>query len=232
MVNYGEYQIPLLIGKKSIKDGHIHITVDRYAGVAFFIGTEGKIATCKHIIEMVQPDEVLLGKNLITGKIDVISNIKTHPKFDFALGNYLAHKNYKCFPITKCDYLPGHDIRAFGFTNNGKVNGTVNVNARLLKGYIISSYEKSEHPLAKTTTELSFPSLKGFSGSPIVSLENGSLVGMLFSNHESSIEVHSFMDVDDNGDKLSESIYRIIELGLAHSYKDILDFIKDIESAS
>jgi len=133
------------------------------------------------------------------------------------------------FPINNTNHLMGHDVRVFGFNNMGKTGNVVDVKPRLFKGHIVSTSDNSAHPEAKSTTELSFPSLKGFSGSPLVSTENGELVGMMFSNHESSIEVHSFMDVEDNGDTFKEGIYRIIELGLAHSIKDILEFISDIE---
>tara|TARA_R110001583_G_scaffold153929_2_gene305617 strand:+ start:1647 stop:2339 length:693 start_codon:yes stop_codon:yes gene_type:complete len=228
-MNYGEYQIPLLIAKQRFEGNTLHIDIDRYAGVAFFIGDEGKIATCKHIVEMVQEGEVLVGKNLISGEIDVIYNIKSHPQYDFAIGNFIKHQSYKCFELRDIAYLPGHDVRAFGFNNIGQENKVVNVNARMLKGYVVSNSETSDHPLANTTTELSFPSLKGFSGSPLVSEQTGKLAGMLFSNHESSIEVHSFTDVEDNGDKFAESIYRIVELGLAHSAKDLIKFIREME---
>lgn len=228
-MNYGEYQIPLLIGKWRNEGNTIVIDVDRYAGVAFFIdGGDGKVATCKHIVEMVQEGEVLLGNNLISGEVDAIYNIKKHPLYDFATGNFKKHHSYKIFPILDREYNPGHDVRAFGFTNIGRKGSNVKVNARMLKGYIVSHAVESEHPQAKTINEVSFPSLKGFSGSPLVSEENGSLVGMLFSNHESSIEVHSFIDVEDNGEQFKESIYRIIELGLAHSAKDLIQFIEDL----
>ncbi|WP_446445094.1 hypothetical protein [Shewanella sp. 1180_01] len=36
------------------------------------------------------------------------------------------------------------------------------------------------------------------------------------------------MDVEDNGEQFKESIYRIIELGLAHSAKDLIQFIEDL----
>jgi hypothetical protein len=228
-MNYGEYQIPLLIAKKRHEGNELHMDINRYAGVAFFIGAEGRIATCKHIIEMVQDDEVLLGKNLITGDIDVIYNIKSHPKYDFAIGNFIKHQNYKCFELLDTKYLPGHDVRAFGFNNIGQKNKIVEVNARMLKGYVVSQSDSSNHPHALSSTELSFPSLKGFSGSPLVSEQTGKLAGMLFSNHESSIEIHSITDVEENGDKFAESIHRIVELGLAHSAKDLLTFIQDIE---
>ncbi|ENN2394016.1 serine protease [Vibrio sp. VGrn 2] len=228
-MNYGDYQIPLLIAKQTIQGGNIHLQIDRYAGVAFFVGNEGLIATCRHIVQMVQEGEVLVGKSLNTGVIEPIYNIRVHADYDFALGAFMGQPDYRIFPMDGEDCLPGHDVRAFGFNNIGKIGADVRVNARMLKGYIVSKHETSDHPEAKTTTEVSFPSLKGFSGSPLVSTETGKLAGMMFSNHESSIEVHSFMDVEDNGDTFKESIYRVIELGLAHSISDINQFISALK---
>ncbi|KAB7664143.1 S1 family peptidase [Plesiomonas shigelloides] len=227
-MNYGDYQLPLLIAKKTIRDNNIHLKIDRYAGVAFFVGSNGLIATCRHIVQMVQEGEVLVGKSLNTGNIQPIYDIRVHDKYDFALGAFMGQRDYEVFPMDGEDCLPGHDVRAFGFNNLGKVESNVQVYARMLKGYVVSTHVTSDHPEAKTTTEVSFPSLKGFSGSPLVSTETGKLAGMMFSNHESSIEVHSFMDIEDNGDKFKESIYRMIELGLAHSISDINQFISEL----
>lgn len=229
-MNFGDYQIPLLIAKKTVKESKVNLQIDRYAGVAFYIGDGGKVATCRHIIQMVQEDEVLLGKCLITGEIKPISNIKVHPKFDFAMGIFPTSNTYEQFEFSGDELHIGHDVRVFGFNNMGKVGENVEIKARLLKGYIVSISDKAEHPEANSTTELSFPSLKGFSGSPLVSTVTGKLVGMMFSNHESSIEVHAFTDVEDNGDTFKEGIYRIIELGLAHSISDISMFISDLEN--
>jgi hypothetical protein len=51
---------------------------------------------------------------------------------------------------------------------------------------------------------------------------------MLFSNAESSIETHKYVEVSDQGHEYAEGIYRIVELGLAHSNQDILSFLTDM----
>lgn len=231
-INYGRYQVPLLIAKKRELVNELHMDIDRYAGVAFFIGENGRIVTCKHIVEMVQEDEMLLGQNLITGEIAPISNLKLHPTYDFATGNFSRYLETSVLELDEVTLLPGEDVRVFGFTNIGQKNNIVRMNARMLKGYVVSQANTSEHPHALTTTELSFPSLKGFSGSPLLSEETGKVVGMMFSNHESSIEIHSITDIEENGEKFSEQIHRIIELGLAHSSKDLISFLRDIEYGS
>ena len=233
-MNYGDHIIPLLIGKSEFRKTESgmenHITIDRYAGVSFFVGEEGRIATCKHIIEMVQDDEVLLGQNLITGEIKPVGNIKVHPIYDFALGTVIHHNSYTCFPIENKEYLIGHDVRAFGFTYSGKSDNDVSIEPRLFKGHIVRTSPNSNLDFANSVMELSFPSHKGFSGGPIISEETGKVVGMLYGNQESSIEIHSFLDTAENGDIYKEGMFRIIELGLAHSASDISQFIQELES--
>jgi len=233
-MNYGDHIIPLMIAKQHINTEcippRINNTIDRYAGVAFYTSDNGDLATCKHIIEMVQANEVLVGKNLNTGELAVISNIKVHPTYDFAIAKFNKNQNSQPLQIEDTAYLPGHDVRAFGFTHSGKDENIVKVDPRLFKGHIVRTSEDSEKDFAKSTMELSFPSHKGFSGGPLVSEQTGKIVGMLYGNQESSIEIHSFLDVDENGDKYQEGMYRIIELGLAHSAQDLISFSLELES--
>jgi hypothetical protein len=233
-MNYGDHIIPLVIGKIELRETEsamkVDITIDRYAGVSFFVGEEGRIATCKHIVEMVQDDEVLLGKNLITGEIKPVGNIRVHPIYDFALGTVSHHKSYICLPIGNKESLIGQDVRAFGFTYSGRNDNDVSVDPRLFKGHIVRISPNSNLDFAKSIMELSFPSHKGFSGGPIISENTGRVVGMLYGNQESSIEMHSFLDTAENGEVYKEGMFRIIELGLAHSASDISLFIQELES--
>ena len=233
-MNYGDHIIPLMIGKQNLVTSgevpHMNTTIDRYAGVAFYIGNRGEIATCKHIIEMVQEGEVLVGKNYNTGELAIINSIKAHPKFDFAIAKFDCYETSVPFEIEDREYLPGYDVRAFGFTYASKAENIVKVEPRLFKGHIVRTSSESEISFASSIMELSFPSHKGFSGGPLISEETSKIVGMLYGNQESSIEVHSFLDVNENGDKYQEGMYRIIELGLAHSAQDILAFSTELKS--
>ena len=223
-MNYGEYLVPLLIGKKT---GENDVQVDRYAGVAFYINKDALLVTCKHIVESVLQDEVLLGKNLITNEIDIINNIRTHQNKDFAVCQFNKNIGFKNFIFDNSIFLPGQDLQAFGFTSNGIDRENVKVDARLFKGYIVRT---SVTPLtidSNSTLEISFPSHKGFSGAPIIN-EKNILIGMLFSNYQSTIEQHSFTEIDDDGKEFKESIHKVFELGVAHSNLDIKMFLTDL----
>jgi hypothetical protein len=54
------------------------------------------------------------------------------------------------------------------------------------------------------------------------------IVGMLFSNHESTIAISNFSEVEENGKIFSEQIHKVYELGLAHTAYDIRHFLDDL----
>lgn len=224
MINYGDYLIPLLIGKINGSN----ITLDRYAGVAFFIGKDGLIATCKHIIEMKEDNEVLFVKNLNDESFDILQNIKVHPNKDFAIAYLPNIKDYKVFALNNKKYSIGYDIQAFGFTSNRKQDGIVHVDARFRKGYIVRISDLPLNNESNSLMEISFPSEKGFSGTPIISTADYSVVGMLYGNSESSILQHAITEIEDNGEKFSEKITKIVEFGLAHSNQDIKQYLLDL----
>jgi len=81
---------------------------------------------------------------------------------------------------------------------------------------------------ARSTMEISFAAHSGFSGAPLFCPETGLLVGMLVANSESRIEIHSMVEVNDNGKEYKETANRIVELGIAHSNLDIIEFLKEM----
>jgi hypothetical protein len=228
LLNLGLYLVPLAVCKINASSApKLTYMVDRYAGTAFYVGNEAQIATCKHIIQSVGPNEVLMGLNIMTSELKPIGNIKTHPKFDFATG-VLPRSDYKRFQLLDAVYPPGHDVRASAFINVGKIGNDVTVSPRLYKGHIVGTSEVPQTPDARSTVLVSFPSHRGFSGAPLLSTESGAIVGMLYSNAESSIETFRYQEVADDGKEFSEVAYRIVEEGLAHSAKDILQFLKEL----
>jgi hypothetical protein len=180
LLNLGLYLVPLAVCKLDTSSPtKLAYTVDRYAGTAFYVGNEAQIATCRHIIQSVGPNEVLMGVNMMTSELKPVGNIKTHPKFDFATG-VLPRSDYERFQLLDAVYPPGHDVRASAFINVGKTGNDVTVSPRLYKGHIVGTSKGPQTPDAPSTVLISFPSHKGFSGAPLLSSENGAIVGMLF----------------------------------------------------
>ena len=55
------------------------------------------------------------------------------------------------------------------------------------------------------------------------------LIGMLYGNKDSSIEVYSYTENKNIREKYTEKIYRTIEFGMAHTINDINAFLNELE---
>lgn len=218
MIKFSEYVVPLLVGERT---GPRNIRVERYAGVAYFLDESGLLATCRHIVQGLAPSEVLLGKCLESGALGEIRDIRPHPTLDFASCRFNDHRAPKAFPHKYESLLLGTDVQALGFTNNGKVGENVNVSPRLMKGYVVRTAETGLKGRSRSTFEVSFPSHAGFSGTPVLEVSSGHLVGMLFGNVESSINVFSYSESTDSATTYKEKVDRILEFGVGHTASDI-----------
>lgn len=76
---------------------------------------------------------------------------------------------------------------------------------------------------------MSFPSYKGFSGSPLIIENTLELVGMLYNNHEIQILQHSILDYQNENSILYEKLCKVMEFGLAHTAEDIKIFMNEIK---
>jgi hypothetical protein len=228
-INTHDYILPLVTGKK-IDDN----TVDglhRYAGMAFYIGHNGLVATCAHIVESLANDEILMVKDLNLNAFLEIEEIKCHPSMDFSIGRIKVNNNRYPIPanVKVTQSSKGLDLWSLGYVNMGKEENNVILQPRFFKGYI-SSFGDKPHPQtrSKSHCEISFPSLAGFSGAPVFLSGTNRLVGMLFGNNESSIEVFSFQEITEDKKNYSEKIFRTIEFGLIHTVNDIVSYLEDL----
>ncbi|GAC19007.1 S1 family peptidase [Paraglaciecola arctica] len=202
----------------------------RYLGVSYHVNDQGVIATCKHVVEAVQDGETLVGMEIYGDCLTYkINDLRCHPKYDFAIG-FVERKNYRTVVFHgKKEIFIGDNILAYGFTNEGIVNGVLTTAPRLFKGHIVRTHHTAIVPDTRSTCEISFPALKGFSGTPLLfDKAKSSMAGMLFSNLESTIELHSFSEIEENGEQFSEKIHKVIELGLVHTAYDIRHYLNDL----
>ena len=213
--------------KKSIPDDPRDF---RYLGMSYHFNDQGNIATCKHIVESLEEHEALYGVELHGDRLMFkVEDIRSHPKYDFSVG-FVSRKIYEAIPLhEKKEVYIGTNVFAYGSTNEGIINGKLVTTPRLMKGHIVRTFEESFLSDARSTCEISFPSLKGFSGTPLFfDNEKTSAAGMLFSNLESTIELHQFQEIERNGKMYSERVHKVIELGIAHTAYDVRVFLKDL----
>ncbi len=131
-----DYILPLAVGKKmgpnSIDNLH------RYAGIAFYIGSLGLIATCAHIVEALTENEILVAKDFNRNAFYEVKEVTCHKKMDFAVGHIDVVDNRFMKPINEkiTPFYMGTDVQSFGYVNYGKNNENLNLQYRFFKGYI------------------------------------------------------------------------------------------------
>lgn len=202
----------------------------RYAGVSYHFNDKGDIATCAHIVNGLAEGERLVAVEMHgTCQVFPVEDIRCHLKYDFAVGR-VGRQQYKPMPISdQPEVFIGTDVMAYGFTTAGLVGERLTTMPRLFKGHVVRTYPEPSLPVARSTCEVSFPSHNGFSGTPLLQVGRGTcIVGMLYGNHESTITLHKHTEVEESGNKFSEEIHRVIELGAAHTAPDIRSFIDDL----
>jgi len=227
-----ELSLPLYAGKKDDKNEVYDL---RYIGNSFHVNDD-TIATCAHVVEGLNEDELLFawetsGQNLL---LDLL-NVKSHDKYDFAIAN-VVRSNFSIMAINNQKNYIGDRIRAYSYTvNRTGENGLPILDNRLFDGHIVRINGPELPGKSKSTCELSIPILSGFSGSPILGeLENHPfpnswrIIGMAYGNFDSKILSYQYSENLDNGSKRVESIYRVLELGLAHSSLDLLSYLSDL----
>jgi hypothetical protein len=121
----------------------------------------------------------------------------------------------------------GTSISSFGYINAGRVGSDLRLEDKYFKGYISYIGNKADTDLrCRTVCELSFPSLTGFGGAPVFFENKSALIGMLYGNRETSIEVFSRSEFGNNGKP--KKILRTMAFGLMHTVNDIVTFLEDM----
>lgn len=202
----------------------------RYVGVAYHFNDRGDIATCAHVVNSLLEGEALVAVEIHGDSLMYpVRGIECHKKYDFAVGN-VQRENYKAIPISdEPEIFIGSDVMSFGFTTDGLVEERLLTVPRLLKGHVVRTHPMPMLAAAKSTCEVSFPAHSGFSGTPLIYDRKATcLAGMLYGNFESTIMLHKCTQVDDSGNKFSEEIHKVIELGAVHTAPDIRSFLDDL----
>lgn len=200
-------------------------------GKPFYIGSQGLLSTCAHIVEPLADGEILIAKDFNLDTFLEVKDIICHQSTDFAVGRINVNNSRFLCPLDSksTPVLMGTDVQAFSFENYGKQGEDLALRPRFFKGYISFIGRKPEHfRRCRTLCELSFPSLAGFSGAPVMYSTSDNLLGMLYDNKESSIEVFSHSEVEEGEKRYSERIFRTMEFGLVHTIDDIQVFLKDL----
>jgi hypothetical protein len=224
---FNKYVLPLF--EALIENGQIKET-PKFLGMSFNINKSGAIATCSHLFSNLDKSKMVIGIEMGNYDVFTVQDIKCHDKYDFAIATAIRRIEAVLPLMPTEEYLAGVDVMAYGVNTDGLNGQKLQLCPRLMKGHIVRIGNNSQLKHARSICEISFPSLAGFSGTPIVSSGPQQYVaGMLYGNYESSIELFKITEIDDSHSKYNEQIHRVYEFGLAHTPADIKLFLKDLD---
>lgn len=159
-------------------------------------------------IDLINLEQDANGNDIATANIEIVPEIT--PRLSIAADNMLMGTDV-------CTYgYPHIDVRK---QESGEIQYILN--GRYLKGYIMRGFfcEHLEHREVKSY-ELSFPAPEGLSGSPLIRVGSGDVVGIIYGNIDVATIEHTAIFDPETGNREPE-IQRIISFGLAH-YTDTL----------
>ena len=207
------------------------LKIKRFIGTGFWIDEDGLFLTCKHVIESLADDEMPAIAQPFSQRSDrfiPVTKATCHSSHDVAVGVAPKSAVEGVLPRYSGDLGLGLDVQAFGFTDAGREGRTMNLDPRLLRGYI-SRFSGDPFGLpSPSLIEVSFGSPCGFSGTPL--LVDTEVVGMMYSNIESKLQSFSINETEEDGSTFRETAYRIYEYGTAHYLADLDDFVKQCKN--
>lgn len=227
------YVFPIVSGTPQVNPEPPHdrtFMVDRFLGSGFWVDNQGHFLTCGHVLQELKPGQCpAIGQPFGEAKDRYIRVVEStiHPTLDMAVGTAKRFSPSQFLPPHPIDIIPGLDVTAFGFTEWGKSDGSLNIDVRYLKGHVSrTSTEPSGLP-TPYVVEVSFGCPSGFSGTPL--LADFKVVGMLYGNVESKLQGYSLTEARDGENLYRETAYRIYEYGLCHRISDLVEFLASCE---
>lgn len=204
------------------------LSVHRFLGMGFWIHKSGHFATCKHVLEALEPGQVAVIAQPHGPRPDYffpIQQTMLHPTFDVAVGKASASAVGGVLPFYTGSMPLGLEVQAFGYTDSGKGVASYKVDPRLLRGHISRASNSSYGLPSPSLIEVSFGSPSGFSGTPL--LVNAEVIGILYSNLDSKLQAYSIQETIDGDSQFREVAYRIYEYGIAHRISDLSSFFAE-----
>jgi S1-C subfamily serine protease len=226
------YQVSLPLLKGILKSPQQAI-VSAFLGSATVL--QGRVFTCRHVVEAVDfSKELVLTKWDLNGDWVVFDRVAMHTKYDFAELKTQAKPPFESAPLYNKQVTPGTLLYAVGYHHEGSdtqgVTPNIAIAPRLFHGNVVRVWEIGNNK-SPAVCELSFPTLSGFSGGALIGAGFDRVFGMVYGNLEQSIQVHSKYELKDGAVRFSETVNRILELGLFHSCKDLPSLMAEVNAA-
>ena len=207
-----------------------------FAGTAFGVERPGLVVTAAHVVQDATPDRLHLEIARATTASDVRfrnpRSVAIHPSADLALLTFDeddAIPNLKLAKPPECtgEFHLGTEIVSYGYPRRVESPGRVTLESRLLAGHIQRAFRHQRAGRRYHAYELSFPSVDGQSGSPVL-LANDvtSAVAMATDNFESSILVDEVEEHDAQGRLERHIIKKVVAYGVGLALWPLADWIR------
>lgn len=224
MYRYTDLSYPLMFGKRTGNN----IQIERFIGTSTLV--DGKLFICKHYINQKElNNNGYLVVQVVHEKENWIpKEVWLHPKYD--IGYILLDKKLpnNQFSFSRHEVYYGKPVETIGYVLDPTEHSAKNLDVICLVGNIVK-LSKSSSTESPHICEVSFTSINGMSGSPLIYSGTKEIAGILYGNGESHITVYSSMVYEEKEFKYSEKTNRIIERGLFHSSNDILSELSNFK---
>ena len=206
---------------------HAYDTKFRFLGSGFYIGNEGYLLTCKHVIDSAAKDESLFTYQLGKKRTLELTVIRNSGRYDISLCRSLSPGIQSPWHFIDETYITlGSDIEVYGYLHEPLGDNELPFRQRYLKGYITGISRQEEFP---DSFELNIPVLFGMSGSPLVChlpIEGGTqrrtcIAGIVYGCREAEVVHHTVIETECCNERVS----KIVELGLSYTPKAIFSLL-------
>lgn len=180
---------------------------------------------------LVCPDGNEAGKKLGIEAISV-HHLKSDFGFFIPAGKLKDVAQREFTPFAVCDKVVrcGYDVLSFGFPLTESRTESLNrytglVNFMLFKGYVHSVWKNAEQQKFRQVYALSFPSLRGMSGAPLLAVIDGRLyaIGIMHERRHLDKVLTDSNEFTENGKTIIEKEYMGYDVGIASDCQPFLD---------
>ena len=206
-----------------------------FAGTAFGVARPGLVLTAAHIVQDAAPDRIHLEIARTTtangARFRIPRTVAVHPSADIAL---LTFDEVDAIPYLELAKPPekigefhlGTEVLSYGYPRRVESPSRVSLEARLLTGHIQRAFRHERSGWRYRAYELSFPSVDGQSGSPVLLADDvTSAVAVVTDNFESSIVVDEHEEHDAQGRLEKHTVKKVIAYGVALALWPLADWI-------
>ena len=190
--------VPLLAKPSNDKDKF------RFIGSGFFIGSEGFLLTCRHVVEGIAKNETIEAFQIGKRRTLELKIINKSNEPDLVLcKTSIPPDIVEPWPIVADPYISmASEVELFGYVYEPLGPHEIPFRQRYMKGYVTGIPRETTY---KDSFELSFPVLFGMSGSPLIfkfhiegdSNQRVGIAGCAYGCHESHIVKHSVISTEN-----------------------------------